>query len=149
MRALLAPLCVPQEPREAISSAACVAEAEGLLVGPLSHQGPFVRLSAARRVPGILDMVAVNFVYSAVQASAQMTLLPVLLTTHLGFSPATVGSVFAGMAATGVVGSRFVAGLSDTIGGRVRPLCLRCPCLPHMNGQRGDQSLLMPIATRS
>ena len=69
-------------------------------------------------------MVIVNFVHSAVQASAQITLLPVLLTTNLGFSPATVGSVFAGMAATGVVGSRFVAGLSDTVGSQVRPLPL-------------------------
>mmetsp|Transcript_2188 Transcript_2188/g.6490 ORF Transcript_2188/g.6490 Transcript_2188/m.6490 type:complete len:493 (-) Transcript_2188:365-1843(-) len=65
------------------------------------------------RVPGVADVVLFNAAGNALEASAQMTLLPLFLIRNLGLSPATAGSVFAGMAAVRVVGSPYIAMLSD------------------------------------
>jgi MFS family permease len=66
--------------------------------------------------PPVRDVIAMNAVYWTTLAGAQMTILPLLMTTSAGYSAVDVGHVYMGMSALQIVGNPLFAAISDQIG---------------------------------
>lgn len=66
--------------------------------------------------PAVRNVIAMNGMYWTTLAGAQMTILPLLLTTSAGYSAVDVGHVYMGMSALQIVGNPVFAAVSDRIG---------------------------------
>jgi MFS transporter, DHA1 family, multidrug resistance protein len=66
--------------------------------------------------PAVRNVIAMNGMYWTTLAGAQMTILPLLLTTSAGYSAVDVGHVYMGMSALQIVGNHVFAAVSDRIG---------------------------------
>jgi MFS family permease len=66
--------------------------------------------------PAVRNVIAMNGMYWTTLAGAQMTILPLLLTTSAGYSAVDVGHVYMGMSALQIIGNPVFAAVSDRIG---------------------------------
>jgi MFS family permease len=66
--------------------------------------------------PPVRNVIAMNAVYWTTLAGAQMTILPLLMTTSAGYTAVDVGHVYMGMSALQIVGNPLFAAISDQIG---------------------------------